>query len=440
VTGKTGQFDLIFRLIAANVPKEVTHTRVDFSGVGIEKYAGPNNTSFAARVGNYFVWSNREKVIQDLVTRLGSHSAAADSIAQNPSYQRCHAAADPDSISEVYFRIPDFTKMEIPPSDKFDTAAALRSLHLDSLRAFCGSYSISQQGEHSRGLILGDTTAGGIFDFFGTNRPHFDTLAFAPPSAYSYLSYSFDLPAIYKTVRAAAMAGLPQQTASMVQMAEGMAGLQIGMSVPDMLALAGGEVANIQLDPNSTPPSQMYAISITNAEKVVTMFHKLGATTFEEDSHENGVTFFKSKTAAPTAGTSAPGPISYFAITPHFMLYGTDKAALRKAAQLDSAAGPAARTSILDNPEIGALRATLPRDLLGLMVTDYSRHSWTAEMSKSFDDMEKSEKAKLSPEDIQFYESLKKFSATKVGSAMMRRSVGGWWKEPDGIHYEGFAQ
>jgi hypothetical protein len=440
VTGKTAPFDLIFRLITANVPKDVTHTRVDFSGVGIEKFAGPNNTSFTARVGNYFVWSNQQKVIQDLVSRLGSHSVPSDSIAQNPSYQKCHAASDPDSISEVFFRVPDFTKTEIPPSDKFDTSAALRSLHLDSLRAMCGSYSISQQGEHSRGVILGDTTAGGIFDFFGTNRSHFDTLAFAPPSAYSYLSYSFDLPAIYKTVRAAAMAALPQQQASMIQMVEGMAGMQIGMSVPDVLALVGGEVANIQLDPNVTPPSQMYAITITNPEKVATMFRKFGATTFDEDAHENGVTFFKSKIATPPAGTAVPAPISYFAITPHFMLYGTDKPALRKAAQLDSAAGPAKGSSILDNAEIGSLRAKLPHDLLGLTVIDYSRHNWTADFAKSFDDMEKSEKAKLSPEDIQFYESLKKFSATKIGNAMLRKSVGGWWKEADGIHYEGFSQ
>ncbi len=115
---------------------------------------------------------------------------------------------------------------------------------------------------------MGDTAAGGIFDFFGANRSHFDTLAFAPPTAYSYLSYSFDLPAIYKTIRAAAEAALPQQQASMIQMVEGMAGMQLGMSVPAMLALVGGEVANIQLDPNTTPPTQMYAISITNSKKL----------------------------------------------------------------------------------------------------------------------------------------------------------------------------
>jgi hypothetical protein len=440
VTGKTAGFDLLFKLVAANVPKEVTHTRSDFSGVGIEKFAGPNNTSFATRVGNYFVWSNQEKLMHDLVSRLGSHSTSADSLAQTPNYQPCRANQDPDSISEVYFRIPDLTKVSIPASAQFDTAAALRALHLDSVRAFCGSYAITQQGEHSRGLVLGDTSAGGIFDFFGSNRAHFDTLALAPSSAYSYLSYSFDLPAIYKTVHAAAMAALPQQQASMVQMAEGMAGMQIGMPISDVLALPGGEIASIQLDPNSTPPSQMYAITISNPEKVKALFNKIGANSFEEDSHENGVTFFKSKTNAPVANPSAPTPTNYFAITPHFLLYGTDKQALVKAARLDSGAGPAAGSSLADNREIVNLRATLPQNLLGLSITDYSHYDWAADMTKGLNQTETSDKSKLSPEDIQFFDSMKKFSATAIGKAMMRRSVGGWWKEVDGIHYEGFSQ
>ena len=76
-TGKTAQFDFIFKFIVANLPKEITHTRAEFGSVSVEKFAGPNNTSFATRVGNYFVWSNQQKVIQDLISRLGSHSRPA---------------------------------------------------------------------------------------------------------------------------------------------------------------------------------------------------------------------------------------------------------------------------------------------------------------------------------------------------------------------------
>jgi hypothetical protein len=440
VTGKTAQFDLLFRLMTANVSKDITHTHSDFSGAGIEKFAGPDNTSFFAPVGNYFVWSNQEKVIQGLISRLGSHPPSGDSLAQTPNYQRCRANQDPDSISEVYFRIPDLTKVSIPGSAQFDTSAALRSLHLDSVRAFCGSYAVTAQGEQSRGLVVGDTTTGGIFDFFGTNRAHFDTLALAPPSAYSYLSYSFDLPAIYKTVRAAAMAALPPQQASMVQMVEGMSSMQLGLPVNDVLALAGGEAATIQFDANSTPPSQMYAVTITNPEKVAVLFDKLGANSYAEDTHENGITFYKSINSTPSAGTTGPAATNYVALTPHFLLFGTDKPALLKAAKLDSAAGPAAGSSLVDNSEISRLRALLPKDLLGLTITDYTRHDWTADFTKSIEDSEKAGGSKLSPEDIQFFDSLKKFNATRVGKATLRRNVGGWWKEPDGIHYQGFSQ
>jgi hypothetical protein len=441
-TGKTTQFDLLFKFIEANVSKDVTRSRSDFSGVSIEKFAGPNNTSYATRVGNYFVWSNQQKVIQDLVSRLGSRTSTADSLSQNPSYQRCQAKPDPDSIYEMYFRVPDLTKTSVPGAPgQFDTSAALRTLKLDSLRAACGSVALTQEGEHARGLILGETSAGGIVDLFGANRSHFDTLDLAPASAYSYFSYSFDLPATYKLARAVAMAGLPEQQASMIQMVEGVAAMQIGMPLADALALSSGEFATIQLDPTSTPPSQIYAVSISNPEKVSTLIHKVGSNSYEEVSKENGITLFKSKSAAPAAANSTdPAVPTYLAVTPHFLLYATDKQALTKAAQSDFAGKSAGRASLLDNPEISKLRAILPKELLGLSITDYSHYDWAAELTKSIDKSEKADASKLSAEDIQFFDSLKKFNASKLGKMILRRSVDGWWKDSEGIHYEGFDQ
>jgi hypothetical protein len=441
-TGKTAQFDVLFKLIEANVPKAVTRTQADFSGVSIEKFASPNNTSFATRVGNYFVWSNRQKVIEDLVSRINSHSAAAATLSQDSTFQRCRANSDPDSISEVYFCFPDLTKTAIPAAGQFDTMAAMRSLHLDTLRAFCGSFAITQQGEHSRWAVLGDTTAGGIFDFFGANRSNFDTLALAPTSAFSYVSFSFDLPGIYKSVRSLAMAGLPQQQASAVQMAEVMISSQIGMPVADVLALVGGKIATIQLDPNATTPSPLIAVSISSPEKVALLFHKFGGNSIVEDSYENGVTLFKTKSLnAALPGSKDPiPPTPYYAVTPHFLLYGTDKQAVRKAAQSDSASGSARGSSLADSSETSALRAALPHDLLGLSISDYTHHDWAAEITKSLGETEKSDTSKLSPEDIQFFDTMKKFSATILGKMMLRRSVSGWWKDADGIHYEGFSQ
>jgi len=301
--------------------------------------------------------------------------------------------------------------------------------------------ALTRQGEHARGLILGDTSAGGIFDLFGANRSHFDTLDLAPASAHSYFSYSFDLPATYKLARAVAIAGLPEQQASMVQMVEGVAAMQVGMPLADALALSSGEFATIQLDPTSTPLSQIYAVSISNPEKVSMVIHKIGSNSYEEASNENGITLFKSKSAAPASTNSTdPAVPTYLAVTPHFLLYATDKQALTKAAQSDFASRSAGRASLLDSPEISSLRAILPKELLGLSVTDYTHYDWAAELTKSIDQSEKSDASKLSPEDVQFFDSLKKFNASKLGKMMLRRSVDGWWKDADGIHYEGFDQ
>jgi hypothetical protein len=446
-TGKTAQFDLMFRLIEANVPKEITRTRSDFSGVSIEKFAGPNNTSFATRVGNYFVWSNQQKVIQNLVSRLSSNSAASGSLGQDATFQRCHANADPDAVSEIYFRIPDLTKTPIPGAPgQFDTGAALRSLHIDALRGICGSYAITQQGTHSRWIALGDTSVGGIFDFFGKNQSHFDSLALAPASTYSYTAYAFDLPAIYKSAHSVLSASFPPEQAAGLEMAEGMAGGALSMPIADAIKLVAGEFATILIDPKVANASVIMAISISSPEKVAALVQKLGGKSLVEDSHENGVRLFKQSAGAPDADspkakpTDPPMPSSYFAITPHFVLYGSDKQALLKAAKSDSAAGPTGGASLATNSEISSLRAALPHDLLGLSITNYSQNDWMSELTKSIGETEKPGTTKLSPEDIQFYDSMKKFAATTLGKTMLHRSVGGWWKDSDGIHYEGFSQ
>jgi hypothetical protein len=441
VTGKTAQFDLLFKIIEANIPKEIARTPLNLSGINAEKFTGPQNTAFAARVGNYFVLSSQQKFLQDLIARLSARSVQTNSLAVEPSFQRCRSNPDPDSVSEIYFRFPDLSKNPIPANKQFDTTAAMRPLHLDSIRAVCGSFAITQQGEHTRWAVLGDASAGGLFNVFGANRSHFDSLALAPASAYSYSVYSYDLPAIYNLVRSAAVAGLPQDQQAPIGLVEGMVGMQAGMPIVDVLGLISGEFATFQLDSGTHTPLPMYAITISDSAKVSSLIQKLGTNFVVEDSHDDGVTLYKYARAVQDgedAKSSRPAaPQYYMAIAPHFLIVGTDKQMLRNTVK--SGATPTS-SSLASSAEITSLRAALPHDLLGLSVADYTHQDWMADMMKSLEQPDGTDKSKLSPEDIQFIESLKKFAATTVGKTLMRRSVAGWWKDTDGIHYEGFSQ
>jgi len=441
VAGKTAQFDLLFKIIEANIPKEVARAPLNLSGINAEKFTGPQNTAFAARVGNYFILSNQQKVMQDLISRINSRAAQANSLAVDSSFQRCRSNPDPDSVSEIYFRFPDLTKNPISPSPQFDTAAAVRPLHLDSIRAVCGSFAITQQGEHTRWMVLGDISTGGLFNVFGANRSHFDSLALAPPSAYSYSVYSYDLPAIYKLVRSAAEAGLPKEQQSAIQVVEGMVGMQASMPIVDVLGLISGEFATFQLDSGTHTPLSMYAITISDSEKVSSLIHKLGTNFIVEDSHDDGVTLYKYARAvqdgedANSSGLASPQ--YYMAITPYFLIAGTDKQMVRNAAKSGFTAGS---SSLASSPEIVSLRTALPHDLLGLSVADYTHQDWVGDWVKTLEQPDTADKSKLSPEDIQFFETMKKFAATTVGKTLMRRSVGGWWRDSDGFHYEAFSQ
>src|SRR5882724_12376454 len=112
------------------------------------------------------------------------------------------------------------------------------------------------------------------------------------------------------------------------------------------------------------------------------------------------------------------------AITPYFLIAGTDKQMVRNAAKSGFTAGS---SSLASSPEIVSLRTALPHDLLGLSVADYTHQDWVGDWVKTLEQPDTADKSKLSPEDIQFFETMKKFAATTVGKTLMRRSVGGWW-------------
>ena len=77
----------------------------------------------------------------------------------------------------------------------------------------------------------------------------------------------------------------------------------------------------------------------------------------------------------------------------------------------------------------------MPREVISLQFTDYSRYDWEAFIAGAFDKMGTQGKANLSPDDVQFLESLKSFPWAAM-TRTLHWSVGAWWKDADGIHFE----
>jgi hypothetical protein len=441
ISGKEAQFNQLWPALEAALPKEIAHSNYDFAGATIEKFTGPNNTTFAVQTGSRFIWSNQQKVIEQLVVRLKPGESSGNSLAENPDYQHCQAHSLPGAVLDVFFRFPDLSKIPIPATPQFDAAASVKASHLDSMHAVCGNFSMTQEAELGRWMILGDTSEGTLLSWFGSNRTQFDTLALVPPSASSFTVGSFDLQALYKTFKIALGAGMPGRQQASADLMEGMLSMQLGMPIPDMLGVFRGEFASIKFPlpsgSQSSDEPKVFALTVSNPERILDMIHKLAPASISDETQENGVTFFKTGAQIPTGGASqTPATDTYIALTPQLLLMSSDRKVLRDfVSRIGPTQSGASGASLADNPEVRRIRAMFPAEVLGFSVTDYTRSSMQKEMTDAFATAGQQDKSKVTPEELQLMDALKSIPwATFVGG--FHWGVGAWWKDADGIHFE----
>ncbi|HUK31471.1 MAG TPA: hypothetical protein VLV89_10180 [Candidatus Acidoferrum sp.] len=440
-TGKESQFNLLWSALLAALPKEIAHTKYNFAGISVDKFAGPNETTFSAQIGARFVWSTQQKLTEDLIARLSSGAASSNSLADNPDFQHCQARPASGSVFDAFFRIPDLSKIPIPPVQQFDVTASIQALHLDSIHAMCGNVSMGPVGGMGRWTILGDTSQDSPLSWAGSNRTKFDTFALAPPNATSVSIGTFDLQAFYKSLKNAVAAAMPGRQQASADMMEGMAAMQLGMPIPDLLGLFRGEFASIKIGSQTSPTQQVFALTIANPEQILTLIHKFAPTAISSELQENGVTYLTVAATIPPAITTVPhSPYTYVALTPRFMLISPDKQILRDAVERSGAPqGAAIGASIADNADVQKLRAMFPTEVMGFTITDYKSSEFQKMMTDTFESLGAQDKTKITPEEVQLIDSLKKIQWVAL-MGNLRWGVGAWWKDANGIHFENRMQ
>jgi hypothetical protein len=441
ISGKEAQFNQLWPALEAALPKEIARNKYSLAGATIEKFTGPNNTTFSAQIGSRFIWSNQQKVIEQLAVRLAMGENPGNSLAENPDFQHCQTHSFPGAVLDVFIRFPDLSKLPVPTNPQFDASASVKALHLDSMHAICGNFSMTQEGELGRWMILGDTSEGSLLSWFGANRTQFDTLALVPPSASSFTVGSFDLQALYKSLKVALGAAMPGRQQASADLMEGMLSMQLGMSIPDTLAIFRGEFASIKFPTPSGSQSsgepKVFALTVSNPDRILDLLHKLAPASISDETRENGVTFFKTGAQIPIGGAfQTVATDTYIAITPQLLLVSSDGHLLREfVARVSSTPSAASGLALNDNPEVRRMRAMFPAEVLGFSVTDYTRSNMQKEMTDALSSADQKDKSKVTPEERPLIDALKNIPwANFIGG--FHWSVSAWWKEPDGIHFE----
>jgi hypothetical protein len=287
-----------------------------------------------------------------------------------------------------------------------------------------------------RGALLGDASPGGLFDLAGASTASFQTQPIVEGGPLFSIS-RIDLTDFYHSLRAAISTALPPQQAGAVAMGEGLAQNYLGMPIENALGLFTGEIASSTAFADDGSPQRTFAVTIQKPQDVLRVLRALCASLIAAEDTSGSTTFLDMSYPYqdPVTGKQRRS-FYYVAVTPHMLFAAQRKATLREAMQRENAKS----ADLPADPEFARMRARLPEKLSGLGGAYFTRIPYdkviayygqqmtaaAAQQAKSGADAPKIDWSKLVKPD--------------VFSRHVRLSVGGWWKDANGVYFDSYIQ
>jgi hypothetical protein len=307
---------------------------------------------------------------------------------------------------------------------------------VERMRAVTASLNPTGTTTRLRIALLGDTSPGSLFDFFGESSTTFATLA-ATPAAASYSAFRFDLAALYQTVRTGLKAGLTPEQSGNIELMEGGVSTQMNMTLPEILALLSGEFAVITTGTNpDLTESSMFALKISKPEEVLRLARLLLGSSITNEESEGEVTYLAVATPYTDSKTGAQRKRFYYAgVSSHSMVVGPRKVQVKQGVARMAASGPAQAGTLGADAQFQRVRAQLPPALSGLSYTDMTKYPWgtfVEALLKEIQSKPGQDKSGPSPETIQ--------GLPQLLGKYLHAVAGGWWKDRNGVFTESFIE
>ena len=438
-----GKTALVEKMRAANVAsgKEVpTVMSYDFHGTKVEARATGTDVSYTALTPKYYFLADQKPVIEDLIARFSSTAIPSDSVTQLPEYQSLRTFMSPDATIEFFARVPNLEKALSPEQLAKPGAKMALALHLDRIHVFGGSVTFSGEAARFRGAMLGDTSAGTIFDIAGASGSSFLTQPVVSPGPFFSIS-RFNFAAIYQLVRAAAQPSLTPQQAAGLEMYEKMAQGFLGMSVTDALQLLTGEIASQTAYADDGSDLKTYAISIQKPQDMLRILHAVGGGFIVGEDTSGDTTYLDLvyPYTDPKTGQKRRD-FYYIAVTPTMLFTAPRKAAIREAmARLNAKPGAQPASGVPGNPEFAALRSLLPEKLSGLSAVDITRIPWDKIMESLSQQMADAAKNSTPPSPSPNTDWVHAIQPA-VLTRHVHIGISGWWKDSSGVYFDSYVQ
>lgn len=434
----TGKRDIVAALRRerdANRKEPVQRSTITIAGVPVQKSVSASGSYFEAQDGPYVIFTDSEQTMRDLLPRFSAARPSGPSVSESanlPSECRENSALSLLKFAVLPANLPDAS-----PATGFDFHAFSNSLHLNKIRAACGSVDFDKQTARVHGGIWGDTSPGSILNVAGDSRRSFATLPLASANS-SFRVSVIDFAALYQSLFSAISAALPPDKAAVVAGITAFLSSSWGMPPDQFLALFTGEVATIDANTSVDPSASFYAFTIRDSAKVL---HVL-ANAFpgeQAKSHLEGDVTYLTVTSNFAAGASPS--LLYFAVTPQ-MLFFSKQDTLVRTAVAAQANNPAKAGSLQTDPAFQKARALLPLMLNSLSYTNYENFNWSKlilDLEKNLNDQaqEAARRAnKPAPAPIYLFQGVNPSSLPRY----LHFSVSGGWKDSAGLHFDSYTQ
>lgn len=420
--GKEAQWQKIDQL-AQNPDRPATVTSLKLKGIDVRRSELPTRVSFTGMVGPWRVETGRQSLFEDLVGRLQGAAAPATSFIQSPLYAEAQKFRADSTLLEFLVKMPNLSTIKSPASGSFNVAAFLQGMKMDRVRGLVGSVGLAGSGTLMRTAILGDTSAGSVFDFFGASTPTFGTLA-AAPAGYSYNASKVDFGAFYRTLRGALKASMSPDSFANLEMVEGMAAAQMQMSLADLLGSIEEFASVTPMDAVTTDIGKVtYAFRVKRSSDFLSLLKMGAGEMITGESVEGGATYLTLATPVSPMHVAA-GPTLLVVAPTRELARGAIARAVATTPQPGSLAADA-------NFQKG--RALFPAALTSLSYSDMRKMPWQTLLGELTSAMPASSK---DPERDKLVVDVVTLLPPLL-TRYLRSSSSAGWKAPGGVFFEG---
>jgi hypothetical protein len=416
----------------SEIPKLTNLTVAGVPSLKIERKSG---ITYWAEFGKYAVSANELPIFEEIVN-LVNGKPTASALSQSAAYQEAKPLLS-GGILEYFLGIPNPEQIPLnsPAGPTAQVRQLLSVLKLDSLHSVAGHISLEGPKTRITGAVLGDTTAGSLFDIWSDGQANPVSLGYLSPDTLNYGEMQLDLLGIYKTLKRAFSApgsgSSPQTTNQLEKMAE----TRLGMTVPDALGVTTGEIAWIQDSPILDDSQKVYLLGIKNKAEALRLMRSLMGDRITSERAEGNTTYLKvSLKGGQTSVGVAQWNFYYLAMTPN-LLFGASKSdTLHKyVAQTPAAPDPGQFKNLL------AARAKFPEKLDGFSYFDYQKVDWPRLRAKWIADINKAAQNAKSADAAHTDKKLADWLVQvdpEVFPKHLHSMTGASWKDAKGVHFD----